>query len=99
MSEPVLVREAVVFRGRVQGVGFRVTAQQVAEPLGLSGWVRNEPDGSVAAQVQGSRSMVEVFFAELGEAMSGNIDSVERRTLPPDRELGRFRVERGPHRR
>jgi acylphosphatase len=45
--------------GRVQGVSFRWEAQQRAERLGLTGWVRNEPDGSVAAHLEGPVSAVE----------------------------------------
>ncbi|HEX3930941.1 MAG TPA: acylphosphatase [Nocardioides sp.] len=39
--------------GRVQGVGFRWYAQQEARRRGVTGWVRNEPDGSVAAVFEG----------------------------------------------
>ena len=39
--------------GRVQGVAFRWEAQHAAERLGVTGWVRNEPDGSVSAHVEG----------------------------------------------
>ena len=39
--------------GRVQGVSYRAAMQQEAERLGVTGWVRNEPDGSVAAHVEG----------------------------------------------
>lgn len=46
-------RRAVIYRGRVQGVGFRATARELARPLPVSGWVRNEPDGSVRLEVQG----------------------------------------------
>ena len=38
--------------GRVQGVWFRAWTQQTARELGLCGWVRNQPDGSVAGQAQ-----------------------------------------------
>lgn len=90
------VREAMVFRGRVQGVGFRATAERIASGLALSGWVRNESDGSVACEVQGPASAVAAFLDELAAAMSGKIESFERRPLPPDREPTRFRVDRGP---
>ena len=90
------VREAISFRGRVKGVGFRATAERIATALGLSGWVRNESDGSVSCEVQGSPSAVACFLDELGAAMSGKIDSLERRPVPSDREPSRFRVDRGP---
>ncbi|HET7854876.1 MAG TPA: acylphosphatase [Gaiellaceae bacterium] len=45
--------------GFVQGVFFRAEARDRARSLGLSGWVRNEPDGSVAAVFEGERERVE----------------------------------------
>lgn len=42
-----------VVRGQVQGVFFRVTTQQTAQRLGLAGWVRNLPDGSVELVANG----------------------------------------------
>ena len=48
----------VVVRGRVQGVGFRFHAVERAEALGVTGWVRNEPDGSVACHLEGPSDAV-----------------------------------------
>jgi acylphosphatase len=45
--------------GRVQGVGFRFTTQDVALVYGLSGWVRNLPEGQVEAVFEGDREAVE----------------------------------------
>ena len=47
--------------GRVQGVSFRWYAVQEAARLGVAGWVRNEPDGSVAAQVEGDATAVDAM--------------------------------------
>lgn len=47
--------------GRVQGVSFRAYAEQEAARLGVAGWVRNEPDGAVAAHVEGDSDAVEAF--------------------------------------
>jgi acylphosphatase len=44
--------------GRVQGVSYRAWAREEAERLGLSGWVRNEPDGSVTALLAGPAPQV-----------------------------------------
>ncbi|NGX45181.1 MAG: Acylphosphatase [Chlamydiae bacterium] len=61
------------FMGRVQGVGFRATAQLVARKLGLSGSVRNLKDGSVEVIAQGSKHELERFLRELKELFPGAI--------------------------
>jgi acylphosphatase len=57
------VRARVVIRGRVQGVFFRASAEAEANRLGLCGWVRNCPDGSVELVAEGSRAGVEKLLA------------------------------------
>jgi acylphosphatase len=57
MSRAVTVRVT----GRVQGVAFRWYAVQEAERLGVRGWVRNEPDESVAAHLEGDDRAVEAM--------------------------------------
>jgi acylphosphatase len=47
--------------GRVQGVSFRWYAQQEARRLGVAGWVRNEPDGTVAAHAEGADDAVDAW--------------------------------------
>jgi len=54
-----LVRARLRIYGRVQGVFFRSTMREIANELGVSGWVRNMPDGSVEAVVEGERDKVE----------------------------------------
>ena len=48
-------------RGRVQGVGYRAFVRRQARAQGIGGWVRNEPDGSVAGQASGQASALAVF--------------------------------------
>jgi len=57
-------------RGRVQGVSFRYYARHRAQVLGLGGWVRNCPDGSVEAVVEGPDDAVEQFVAWAREGPS-----------------------------
>lgn len=52
-------------RGRVQGVGFRYYTRSRAEALGLRGFVRNLPDGSVEAQAEGDAEALEAFVAQV----------------------------------
>lgn len=50
-------------QGRVQGVFFRASAMDKARALGLTGWVRNNPDGSVEVVAEGPREVVEELVA------------------------------------
>jgi acylphosphatase len=52
-------------QGRVQGVGFRFFAQDAAQELGLAGWVRNLPDGSVEAYAEGRKEALEAWISRL----------------------------------
>lgn len=55
---PVKVRAHAVFGGRVQGVFFRASTKECADSLGLTGWVRNLPDGRVEAVFEGEEANV-----------------------------------------
>ena len=59
IHEMMETRAIVVFRGRVQGVYFRANCAEKAEALGLQGYVRNMPDGSVEAVLEGDRPGIE----------------------------------------
>ncbi len=64
MSE---VRKHIVFYGRVQGVGFRYTAKYMAQSLDLTGWVRNEYDGTVTMEVQGREALINKLLVGLNQ--------------------------------
>jgi acylphosphatase len=55
-------RARATVSGRVQGVFYRASTQREAVRLGLTGWVKNEPDGSVAVEAQGPRAQVEALL-------------------------------------
>ena len=57
------VRARAVISGRVQGVAYRFEAQRAAERIGVRGWVRNRPDGTVEALFEGARGNVEEMLA------------------------------------
>ncbi|HEX8943922.1 MAG TPA: acylphosphatase [Gemmatimonadaceae bacterium] len=72
------MRMHVVVRGRVQGVGFRWFVREAARELGLSGWVRNRPDGAVEVAAEGASVMLARLRAELGEGPPGaHVTSVD----------------------
>ena len=79
--------EDVVFRGRVQGVGFRFTPRRVARGFAVAGWVRTEPDGSVRCVVEGDGDEVDRFVEAVREAMRGNVTGIERQ---PAADAGGF---------
>lgn len=54
-----------ILRGRVQGVGFRFFVQNTARQLGISGWVRNNMDGSVETIFQGPPSNCRLFIEQI----------------------------------
>ena len=59
----------------MQGVGFRFTAERIAISLGLTGWVRNCPDGGVEAVCEGEESDINTFMDKVKEAMEDYIQS------------------------
>jgi acylphosphatase len=87
-----VVRRRVRVRGRVQGVLFRESARRRAEELGVGGWVRNNPDGTVEAEVEGAADDVAVLVSwlRLGPPQA-RVDTVEVDELVPTGERA-FRV-------
>ena len=88
----MIKRKSNVFHGRVQGVGFRWTASQIAGEYGLTGWVRNEYDGTVTMEVQGSQDLIDNLVDRLYRDTYIRIDSMEVRTLSVVPEERGFKV-------
>jgi acylphosphatase len=71
-------------RGRVQGVGFRASAAREARRLGLTGWVRNELDGTVRTVAEGPDAGVDAYLAWLRHGPSlSHVTGVDAEWLPP----------------
>lgn len=67
-----------VVQGRVQAVGFRAFVEDEAQSLGLRGWVRNRPDGTVECVAEGSRAALDRLVAALREGPPlARVESVE----------------------
>jgi len=82
-------RARVVVRGRVQAVGFRATALSRARSLGIGGWVRNNPDGSVEAELEGPPERVELLLSWFGRGPHGaDVDDVRIEWREPLGERG-----------
>jgi acylphosphatase len=91
-----MVQEKAVLaqvKGRVQGVGFRAWTKRQAERLGLRGWVRNEPDGSVTALLAGPWRDVDAMLARLSDGPLGaHVRDVEIADADPADAPPSFRV-------
>lgn len=57
-----VVHKNIYVLGRVQGVFYRASAMQTAQKLNISGFVRNEPDGSVYVEAEGEEQAVQQFI-------------------------------------
>ena len=75
---PDVHHETVFFTGRVQGVGFRYMALQVAKEFEVAGFVRNLADGRVHLEAEGQAEEIAKFVAAIEERMHGCIRKTER---------------------
>ncbi|WP_419694026.1 acylphosphatase [Mesorhizobium muleiense] len=83
----------VRLRGRVQGVSFRAWTRTEAERLGLSGWVRNEEDGSVTALIVGAEGAVSTMLDRLWKGPTGaSVSSVTSQDVDAGQEPNGFRI-------
>lgn len=85
----------VFFSGIVQGVFFRASTRKEALRLGLKGWVRNLPDGTVEAYIEGERRSIErlIDFCSGGIPMA-RVDSVDARWGPYTDDFSTFEIVR-----
>lgn len=88
------IGERVIFRGHVQGVGFRYTAREVASAYEVGGWVRNLPDQTVEMVVAGPGTSVDRFVKDLCARMDRFIREVQRQPAEVDTIPGVFEIRR-----
>lgn len=88
-----LLRRRLVVHGHVQGVFFRDSTRRTAQAAGATGWVRNEADGSVVAEVQGPAEAVEAVerFVRQGPPRA-EVRTVEVHDVEPERDETTFDV-------
>ncbi len=80
--------------GTVQGVGFRVNTRRRARGLGITGFVRNEPDGSVYIEAEGTEKQLDNFLDWCGKGPTfAQVDDVKVEKGEV-RKYGKFRIER-----
>ena len=83
-----------VFRGRVQGVGFRWFVEREAHILGIAGWVRNNSDSSVEVLAQGTRDQLSGLRSRLQQGpRAARVDDVQESEAKAVPGLTTFRIE------
>lgn len=87
------IRKHYVFSGRVQGVGFRFTADSLAKTLGLTGWVHNDWDGTVSMEVQGPESDIDKMIHRLRTGSYIRIEHMCELDMPVLEDERRFRIK------
>ena len=80
--------------GLVQGVGFRWTTQMIAQELGITGTVKNNPDGSVSIVAQGEELPLEHFIKKIkaSPSVAGHVDHVDLNTISNAEKFTRVSV-------
>ena len=92
LYETMIKRYKLCFYGMVQGVGFRYIAMHAANMFRLTGYVRNEYDGSVTCEVQGDEEAIDRFVATIQSGRFIDISRIDRTTLDVEPDERAFEV-------
>ena len=87
-----MLRKHITFYGWVQGVGFRYRAHHAAQLYGCTGWVRNEWDGSVTMEIQGTEEAIGKVIQAIEAGKYVRIEKMESRMIPVDPEERGFKT-------
>ncbi len=82
----------VYYSGRVQGVGFRFSAERVAIELGICGWVKNLADGRVEIVAQAEQEKLEDLLKRIADDFSQYIRDADVRWIDPTENFSDFGV-------
>jgi len=89
MKEIKKLRKHMKISGRVQGVGFRFRAQYAASGYGITGWVKNQMDGTVEMEVQGISEQIDNMLVMLVNSPYIVIERIDVKEMPlQDGEYG-----------
>ena len=84
-----VLRRALRFTGNVQGVGFRFRAVHAANAVGATGWVRNDRDGGVSMEIQGTEAQIDRVILAVERGTYVQIENLWAKTIPAiDGEYG-----------
>ena len=92
MEETKVVRRHIRFTGRVQGVGFRYRAKYAANGMGITGWARNEWDGSGVMEAQGTVAQINMMLKMINQSDYIVIESIDTTDIPLEEHETGFHV-------
>jgi len=87
-----MVARHIIFTGRVQGVGFRFTANRIARRHQLTGFVRNVPDGNVEMLTQGFAEDIDDCIRDIKEYFAGYLREAKIQEVPPNPRYTDFKI-------
>ncbi|MHC4524970.1 MAG: acylphosphatase [Planctomycetota bacterium] len=82
----------IIFKGRVQGVGFRYTTHRAASRYDLTGFVRNLPDGTVETLLQGTEPNIQACLDDLQDTFGGYFREINTTDQPVNPQYHDFRI-------
>ena len=89
-----IIRKYIKFRGFVRGVGFRYRAEHAANRVGATGWVRNDPDGAVSMEIQGTEEQIDNVIIMIERGSYINIESMNAKMIDVVNDERNFRTRR-----
>jgi len=88
-----MIRKHIIFYGDVQGVGFRWRARHAASLHDCTGWCRNEWDGSVTMEIQGTEEAIDQVILAVEAGRYVQIQNMDVKTIPLEEHEYGFRTE------
>ncbi|MBM7552552.1 acylphosphatase [Thalassobacillus pellis] len=84
----------IIVHGRVQGVGFRFSTQQVASQYDINGWVKNNPDGTVEIEAEGKKQDLDDFVNKIqnGPNPYAKVEHVDISTDNNEKGHSKFKI-------
>ena len=86
-----MIRKHIVFRGCVQGVGFRYRARCAADHFGCTGWVKNNWDDTVTMEIQGEEDQIDQVILAIEKGRYVRIEDMEVKDIPVESHEYGFR--------
>jgi acylphosphatase len=91
-GESAAIRRHLIYHGRVQGVSFRLTCRMLAGDFAITGYVRNQSDGTVELEAEGPAGEVTRFLDAVQREFAGNITHTDARDVTPRGDESPFEI-------